>query len=121
MAFSFYIDGRIPTLNEYIKCERSNRYAAAKLKEKTEIMIITAIKKTGNGEIPKPFVLKTTWYEKTKRRDKDNVAFAKKFILDALQKGGYIENDNNKNVMGFSDEFIYGEKQGALVSLEGKE
>lgn len=116
--FSFYLGGRLPTLNEYIKAERGNRYAAAKLKKDTEERIIAEIKETSNGEIQMPFTLRVVWYEKTKRRDKDNVAFAKKFILDALQKGGYIENDNNKNVKGFIDEYVYGEKQGALVSLE---
>lgn len=117
-VFSFYVEGRLPTLNEYIKAERGNRYAAAKLKKETEIRIVADIKKTGKGDIPIPFILKIVWYEKTKRRDKDNVAFAKKFILDALQKGGYIENDNNKNVKGFIDEYVYGESQGVLVRLE---
>ena len=33
------------------------------------------------------------WYRPDKRTDKDNVAFAKKFVLDALQIVGVIPND----------------------------
>ena len=55
-------------------------------------------------------------YEQTKRRDKDNVAFAKKFILDALQKSGVLKNDNNKYILGFQDEFVY--RQGDKVVVE---
>ena len=33
------------------------------------------------------------WIEPNRRRDKDNVAFAKKFILDSLQEVGIIKND----------------------------
>ena len=44
MIFQFWIDGELPSLNEYIAVERSNRYAAAKLKKDTEDYIITQIK-----------------------------------------------------------------------------
>lgn len=47
-----------------------------------------------------------SWYEKNKRRDKDNVAFAKKFILDAMQEMGILENDGWQQVIGFSDYFF---------------
>lgn len=33
------------------------------------------------------------------------MAFAKKFILDALVKAGILAGDGRKNVVGFSDEF----------------
>lgn len=50
------------------------------------------------------------WYEKTKRRDKDNIAFSKKFILDAMQKAKIIKNDNNNYILGFKDLFFYDKK-----------
>jgi Holliday junction resolvase RusA-like endonuclease len=46
------------------------------------------------------------WHEKTKRRDADNIAFAKKFILDALVKMGVLPNDSRKYVKGFYDVII---------------
>lgn len=42
------------------------------------------------------------WYTST-RADPDNIAFAKKFILDGLQMAGVIENDNQKHVGRLSD------------------
>lgn len=57
------------------------------------------------------------WHEKTRRRDKDNVAFAKKFILDALQIGGWLRNDNNNFVISFTDTFVYDKEQKVVVTI----
>jgi len=45
------------------------------------------------------------WHEPNRRRDADNVAFAKKFILDALVGLGVLPDDSRKYVTGFADEF----------------
>lgn len=48
------------------------------------------------GEHPsftEPVTVLFAWYRPDKRTDKDNVAFAKKFVLDALQIAGVIPND----------------------------
>lgn len=58
------------------------------------------------------------WYEPNKKRDKDNVAFAKKFILDGLQMRGVITNDNNKGINGFSDHFHYDGTAGIRVVMK---
>lgn len=47
-----------------------------------------------------------TWYEPNKRRDPDNVVFAKKFILDGLVRAGILENDGWRIVTEFSDKWI---------------
>ena len=46
------------------------------------------------------------WHEKTKKRDADNIAFAKKFILDALVNMRVLPNDSRRYVKGFTDEII---------------
>ena len=69
----------------------------------------------------RPVHVTFVWLEPNHRRDKDNVAFAKKFILDALQKKGVLPNDNNKWISGFTDEFIYGKGEGVIVTLEPDE
>ena len=119
--FKFTIYGRLPTLNEYTKVSRSNKYASASMKSNTEnnILIDIALTKTGTAE--PPYFITFVWNEKTRRRDKDNVCFAKKFILDALQKGGYIENDSNKYILGFKDLFSYGRSQSVDVIIEGSD
>lgn len=50
-------------------------------------------------------IVEITWYEKNKRRDPDNVAFAKKFILDSLVESGVLARDSQKYVSAFVDHF----------------
>ena len=45
------------------------------------------------------------WVEKNQKRDIDNIAFAKKFILDALVKLGKLKDDNQQYVKSFTDTF----------------
>ena len=52
------------------------------------------------------------------KRDKDNVAFAKKYILDALQKSGILPNDNNKYIAGFIDTFVYEKCDKVVVEIK---
>ena len=59
-----------------------------------------------------------TWVEENKRRDFDNIAFAKKFIFDALQKAGKIKNDSWKYVRGFSDSFRVEEKAKVILAVK---
>lgn len=111
----FTIPYRLPGLNEYTRENRRNKYGGSKVKQETEEGIMWILKSV-KTQIDKPVRIKFTWYEQTKRRDKDNVAFAKKFILDALQKSGILKNDNNQYVLGFQDEFVY--RQGDKVVVE---
>ena len=48
------------------------------------------------GETPCELVI--TFFEKTKKRDVDNIQSSVKFILDALQKAGILKNDSRKYV-----------------------
>jgi len=60
-----------------------------------------------------------TWHERNMRRDKDNVAAGKKWIMDSMQKKGILENDNNKFVEGFVDRFVYGKEDKVEVRVYG--
>jgi len=111
----FTIPYRLPGLNEYTRENRRNKYGGNKVKQEAEEGIMWILKSV-KTQIDKPVRIKFTWYEQTKRRDKDNVVFAKKFILDALQKSGVLKNDNNKYILGFQDEFVY--RQGDKVVVE---
>ena len=46
------------------------------------------------------------WSEPNRKRDLDNVCFAKKFILDALVTNKIIVADSWKGVVGFTDKFF---------------
>ncbi len=98
---------KLPSLNEYINACRTNRYEAAKMKRDLEQEIGAFVRKLPKFDYPVRITF--VWQEKNKRRDLDNVAFAKKFLLDALVKAGRIKDDNRRNVTGFTDQFTYGD------------
>lgn len=112
----FKIPFRLPSYNEFQNENRKNRYAGAKMKKQVESAIILILN-TQKFRISSPVHISFVWHEPNAKRDKDNVAFAKKFILDALQKAGKLENDNNKFVQGFTDRFVYGSDEGVEVEI----
>ncbi len=112
------IVGKLPSLNEYIEACRRNPHCGAKMKASTEAAIMPQL--ASLPKIEKPVHITFIWQEANKRRDKDNVAAGKKFILDALQKAGKLINDNNDYIAGFTDRFEYGGKEyGCTLIIEG--
>lgn len=111
------IPGRLPGLNEYIKACRTNRYAGAKMKQDAEEAIRWQVQSQLKRKTFDAVALTFHWYEQNKKRDKDNIAFAKKFILDALQATGTIPGDGWKAVDGFIDRF-YVDKSNPRVEIE---
>ena len=89
------------------------------MKASTELIISCAIKNQLKGlVIKKPVFITYIWVEKNKSRDKDNVAFDKKFIQDALVSCGVLKNDGWKNITGFEDSFMVDkDKPGVKVCL----
>lgn len=107
---------KLPSCNEYIDACRYNKYKAASMKKDVEEQIQWFLK--GIPEIKKPVFITFTWVEENKKRDLDGICFAKKFILDALQKAGILANDNAAHVKGFVDQFEYADKSKVVVELE---
>lgn len=109
------IDHAFTTLNNYINAERRNRYIGAKIKkDETEV----AIEYFEGLEIPTPCKVHFTWFQSNKRKDLDNIAFAKKFILDGAVKAGAIANDSQKYIVGFTDELRYDDREYVEVEFE---
>ena len=107
---------KFPSLNDYVFACRSNKFAGASLKKKVQKSIAPYIQPLPHFN--NPIKIHFLWIEKTKRRDFDNVAFGKKFILDALQENGKLENDNRKWVKGFTDDFEYGEESKVIITIK---
>lgn len=101
------IPGRLDSLNDYIYAERSMKYKAAKMKKSDMKRISKSISVCLNGaKIKKPIRLDFKWVEPTSRRDPDNISsYGRKVILDALVNDGVIEDDGQKQIRGFSDDF----------------
>lgn len=115
------IEGLLPTLNEYTKACRGNKFAGAAMKKHAETIISVYIKQQLKGvRFDSAVKLAFRWYEPNKKRDLDNVCFAKKFILDALVSNGIIIADGWKGVIGFTDEFFV-DKQKPRIEVDIKE
>lgn len=110
------IRGKLPSLNEYVEACRRNAFQGASLKRSVEQGVAWQVIKMKPLDEPCYFIF--TWYEETKRRDKDNVSTARKYIFDALQKAGKLKNDNNRYIIGFEDRFIYGKDQGVEIVIK---
>lgn len=99
--------GTLPSLNDYTKACRGNRYSGATMKKKQEKLICTAIREAVLRGSCKPMEnyptsIEIVWYEPNSRRDIDNITFATKFILDALVKSGILKDDSRKYVSEIS-------------------
>ena len=107
---------KLPSANDYIKACRTNYIVANKMKKDVEQNIAVFLKKLPRFE--KPVKIHFHWIEANKRRDLDNIAFAKKFILDALVKCHKLKDDNRKCVSGFTDTFSYGYETCVILCIE---
>lgn len=106
--YKLTIPGLLPGLNEYVDAERGakGKYKAAAMKKQAENVIGYMIKTQLRGvRFTRPVVIHYTWSEPNRRRDKDNIAFAKKFIQDSLVHAGVLQNDGWKHIEHFTDDF----------------
>ena len=107
---------KLPSLNTYINECRKNRYAGATMKKNVDKDISWYI-----NTLPKyqnPIKIHFHWIEGNKRRDLDNVCFAKKFILDSMVEAGILKDDNRNYVIGFEDTFEYGKETKVILEIE---
>jgi len=100
----FVIQGTLATLNEYTKANRGNKYAGAGIKKVNTDLVALYAKSQLRGKYER-IHLDIKYVMKDKRKDKDNIAFAKKFILDGLVKAGIIKNDGWQEVEGWTETF----------------
>lgn len=106
---------KLPSLNDYIKHCRANKYVAAQFKTKIENEIGMFLIDMPKYE--KPIKIEFTWVEGNKKRDLDNVCYAKKHILDAMVKYGKLKDDNRNYVTNFIDKFEYGKEFKVIMDI----
>ena len=112
----YEIDMKLPSLNDYIEVCRGNKFKANTYKAKIERdigLFLTKMPKWTN-----PIKIHFHWIEGNKKRDLDNIAFAKKFILDSMVKHGKLSDDNRKCVTAFTDTFEYGKTTKVILEIE---
>ena len=88
------IPGRLPGMNEYQMACRSHWSNGAKMKSDAQQICELYMAKAKRKKVHfEKADISIVWYEKNKRRDKDNISFGRKFIFDALQSMGILDND----------------------------
>lgn len=99
---SFTISAKLPSLNEVIDVNRTNRHQGARYKKEIEELIGWCIKQNLTKgclkAIQNPCEIYFDWHESTKRRDVDNIQSSQKFVLDALVNCGVLKNDSRRYV-----------------------
>lgn len=91
----FVIPGRLPGLNEAFDAARRQKHVEAKTRSQCETRILCFLRRDlRRWRADGPVILHYTFYEESRRRDKDNIfGYACKLIHDALVKGRYLKND----------------------------
>ena len=105
----------LPTLNEYSNAERRHRHKAAAMKKKAENGLVRELMIMEAKPITSQVHLHYHWVMKDKRKDKDNIAFAQKFVQDALVKFGVLRNDGWAEVDGFTHHFSVNKEMPCLI------
>ncbi len=101
------IPHQLATLNDHDSANRANKFLGAKLKQEQTHLVSLYCKR--EPKHTKPVFVEFEWHYSGKH-DLDNIAFAKKYVLDGLVKAGVIPNDDQKHVIGFNDQFEKVEK-----------
>lgn len=120
--YRFIINEQLPSLNDYINKLKSpkGKQVGAAFKKRIDDICISYIlphRRQLTQICKQPVIIFFQWHEKSKRRDLDNVYSAKKYILDAMQKAGVLENDNATHVKGLFDGVTYGKRDYVEITV----
>ncbi len=110
-----YIEQDFLNWNDYINLERSNKFAANKVKqdEKKTVAFLVVGKKY-NGEYPVEIIFRKHF--KDLRQDLDNVRI--KGVLDGLVACGVLKNDNLKHIQRIVLEPVFDNKTGIEIEIK---
>ena len=114
---TLFVPGPLPGQNDYLGT--GNRWTYGRDKKRWAEVILVEIKRQKLKPMRNVRIY-WAWAEQDMRRDPDNImGIGKKFILDALVKGGILPNDGWKNIAGMSDTWVVDTySPGVYVRLE---
>ena len=118
---SLWIDGPLPGMNEIVAAAkgsggRGKDYSVMKRAWTDTVwaLALQARMQRFSGMVRLTFL----WVEPNARRDKDNVAAGKKFVIDGLVTAKVLAADGWKIIAGFVDDFAIDPKRpGCLVTV----
>lgn len=113
MEYKIIIEGRFPSLNEFIEANRIHKQKGNNMKRNDQRTISIYLQQQHRKlHIDKPVTLHYTFYEPNKKRDLDNISsYFHKIFQDALVLCGVLHNDSWHYITGFSDEFYVDSKR----------
>lgn len=115
------IDEKLPSLNDVITANRTNKYKGSAMKKEIQDKInkyIAIAEASGKLKpVKEPCVIFMNFTEKTHKRDVDNVQSGQKFILDSLVSMQILPNDNPRWVRQIFHTVSYASKNEICVSI----
>ena len=110
------IDKPLITLNEYIKLERANKFAAASVKKSETLYCEICARNQMKPVTDYPVDVLIKWYT-TERKDHDNISFGFKFAADGMVNAGILKNDSPKYIRNISHEFFKDKNEHCVIEL----
>ena len=95
MEYKIIIEGRFPSLNEFIEANRIHKQKGNNMKRNDQRTISIYLQQQHRKlHIDKPVTLHYTFYEPNKKRDLDNISsYFHKIFQDALVLCGVLHNN----------------------------
>lgn len=126
MEYKVVIEGRFPSMNEFIDANRRSKGRWNKgnqMKQASQDDISwQLLQQHKKLHLDKPVYLHYTFYEPNKKRDLDNISgYFHKVFQDALVHCGVIHNDSWHYIVGFSDQFKIDNKPRIEIIIEEME
>ena len=105
MKQQFVIPHELPALNRVIDESKRHWSKYSQLKREYTALVAALARRQLRPVLSGRVHLSFRWYCRNQRKDPDNIASAKKFIIDGLVTAGILQNDGWRQVSRFSDAF----------------
>lgn len=107
MEITFEIPGEMTDLNTHLKKTNTHWAGGQSIKnhETQKVKLIASQYRSEAEDLELPVDVHFHWVCSSRRKDKDNIRFAAKYILDGLEAAGIIPNDGWKEIGKLSDTF----------------
>ena len=101
------IQGQFPSLNEVIRVSKTHWSHYAKLKKKLTTSVALQARAARMKPVTKPVKVIFHWYEKSRKRDVDNISHGCKYLLDGLVEASVLEDDSQRHVPHLEHHFDF--------------
>lgn len=101
------VPGELTDLNSFID-QATTHWAKSGKSKKEDTQAVKLVASQYADEITEddlPIDVHCHWVTESRRKDKDNIRFAMKMVLDGLEEAGLIPNDGWKEIGKLSDSF----------------